>query len=182
MSARRSLVERRIGQKVSYLTRSEQDRLTSGPNVFLGFLKDRETGFWEQELIRFGWGVVSRPCFYSFVFFASSGQQTYRQSNLHVSDCENTQDIVSGQVWHGLLAVWLAIRCQVVFCQYFIFIFFSRHFWPGEHLFDCGGATLTKMQNIKKMQICKFANLQACLTFDLLLHYTRKIYFYISKS
>ena len=45
VSARRSLVERRIGQKVSYLTRSEQDRLTSGPNVLLGFLKDRETGF-----------------------------------------------------------------------------------------------------------------------------------------
>ena len=69
VSARRSLVERRIGQKVSYLTRSEQDRLTSGPNVLLGFLKDRETGFWEQELIRFGWGVVSRPCFYNFAFF-----------------------------------------------------------------------------------------------------------------
>ena len=69
VSARRSLVERRIGQKVSYLTRSEQDRLTSGPNVLLGFLKDRETGFWEQELIRFGWGVVRRFCFYNFVFF-----------------------------------------------------------------------------------------------------------------
>ena len=45
VSARRGLVERRIGQKVSYLTRSEQDRLTSGPIVLLGFLKDRETGF-----------------------------------------------------------------------------------------------------------------------------------------
>ena len=69
VSARRSLVERRIGQKVSYLTRSEQDRLTSGPNVLLGFLKDRETGFWEQELIRFGWGVVSRHCLYNFAVF-----------------------------------------------------------------------------------------------------------------